>query len=62
MVGESWDVFTKRVLVEKHLVVSCVKIQGAPCPSLPTPMCNNVSVFFLLLALSIACILFIYWF
>jgi len=27
MVGESWDVFTKRVLVEKHpIAVLCMKI------------------------------------
>jgi len=43
MVGESWDVFTKRVLVEKYFngSLSCVKIQGDHGPllhPLPTSM------------------------
>jgi len=32
MVGECWDVFTKRVFGEKHISVSCVKIQGGMPP------------------------------
>jgi len=41
MVGESWDVFTKRVLVEKHINGIIREIPGratAPCPPLPTSM------------------------
>jgi len=45
MVDESLDVFTKRVLVEKHIVVSCVKFRGAtapPCLPLPMVMCTSI--------------------
>jgi len=40
MVGESWDVFAKRLFVVQTFAVSCVIIQGeAPClPSSPMPM------------------------
>jgi len=41
MVGENWDVFTKQVLVEKHIVdIMCDNPRGygPPCPPLPTPM------------------------
>jgi len=43
MIGESRDVFTKRLLGENTLAISCVKIQGGPappppCPPLTTPM------------------------
>jgi len=34
--GESWDVFTKRVLVKNTLAVSCIKIQEEPRPPLPS--------------------------
>jgi len=34
MVGENWAVFTKRVLVEDTLTVSCTKIQVGPRPPL----------------------------
>jgi len=39
MVGGSWDVFTKRVLVEKHINGIMYKNPGGhnPCSSLPTP-------------------------
>jgi len=39
-IDESWDVFTKRLLVVKTFAVSCMKIQDGrtrtPLPSLPT--------------------------
>jgi len=35
MVGENLDVFTKRVLVDRHIVVSCVKFQGSHAPLCP---------------------------
>jgi len=49
VVGISWDVFVKRILVEQTFSVSCAKIQGVTSP-LPTPIgsgCNELE--FLLL-------------
>jgi len=34
--GESWNVFTKGVLVENTLAVTCVKIQGGTPPLAPS--------------------------
>jgi len=42
MVGESWDVYIKMVLIEKHRVGSCMKIQGAPPPP-PSPSAGRHS-------------------
>jgi len=36
MVGESWDVFTKRVLVEKHISCMMCKNQEGGASPLPT--------------------------
>jgi len=43
MVGERRDVFTKRVLVENTLAVSCVKIQGGPWAPLAPSVDDHAS-------------------
>jgi len=35
MAGESWDVSTKRVIVQDALAISCVKSRKEPRPPLP---------------------------
>jgi len=50
MVDESWNVFAKWVLVEKHISsIMCENPgegHGLPCPPLPTPMYHVLSSIF----------------